>query len=89
MLRTIAITVALATPALADTAPADMAAQKDKVIALIEANGCKLAPDAAEKVFTDGGFTPETLNPVADAMMAEGTLSFDSSGITLKTGKCK
>jgi hypothetical protein len=89
MPRTLTLALLLATPALADTAPPDMAAQKDKVIAVLEANGCTLAPDAAEKAFTDAGFTPETLNPVADAMMAEGTLSFDSSGITLKTGKCK
>ncbi len=89
MLRTLTLALLLATPSLADTTPADMAAQKDKVIALMEANGCKLAPDSAEKAFMDAGFTPDTLNPVADAMMAEGTLSFDSTGITLKTGKCK
>ena len=57
-------------------------------VALVEANGCKLSGDEADKVLRPAGFTPDNTNTIVQSLMEEGLATVQDGVFTLKTGNC-
>ena len=57
-------------------------------VALVEANGCKLTGEQADKVLRPAGFTPDNTNTIIQSLMDEGLASVEDGVFTLKTGNC-
>ena len=60
----------------------------EKLVTLIEENGCTMEEADAEALLTPHGFTMEITSPMMDQLIADGTAVIEGTAVTLKTEAC-